>query len=97
VTLSPSQETREIEAFEQKLSSDLHRKTVAKVEAAAKKGSFIEYDSEYKTLRDKLWERTRKGKDTAANEGQALEAEWSKQIPVIGNRLRPRRLGTVTA
>jgi hypothetical protein len=38
VTLSPSQETREIEALEQKFSSDLRRKTVAKVEAAAKKG-----------------------------------------------------------
>jgi ATP-dependent exoDNAse (exonuclease V) alpha subunit len=31
-------------------------------------------------LKDKLGERNRKGKDTAIVEGQALEAEWGKQL-----------------
>jgi conjugative relaxase-like TrwC/TraI family protein len=72
--------TAEIEALEKKQRSELERKTSAKVKAAAKRGEFLEYKLEYGKLKDKLGERHRKGKDTAIVEGQALEAEWGKQL-----------------
>jgi conjugative relaxase-like TrwC/TraI family protein len=72
--------TQEIEALEEKLRSDFNRKASAIVTAAAAKGQLLEHDVVYGKLKDKLGERTRKGKDTAIVDGQALEAEWSKQL-----------------
>jgi conjugative relaxase-like TrwC/TraI family protein len=72
--------TREIEALEKKESVDLNRKAAAIVAEAGKKGVFLEHDVEYGKLKDKLGARTRKGKDTIAFEGAALEAEWAKQL-----------------
>jgi conjugative relaxase-like TrwC/TraI family protein len=81
--------TIEIEAVEKKQRSELERKTAAKVKAAAKRGEFLEYEVEYGKLKDKLGARHRKGKDTAIVEGQALEAEWGKQM-------RPGRWEAIT-
>jgi AAA domain/TrwC relaxase len=72
--------TAETEKLEEKESADLHRKTEAKVKAAAARGEVLDYEYEYGKLKDKLGERTRKGKDTAVVEGQALEQEWAKQL-----------------
>ena len=72
--------THEIEKLEEKQRSDLNKKAAAIVKAAAKRGQLLEHEVEYGKLKDKLGERSRKGKDTAIVDGQALEAEWAKQL-----------------
>jgi hypothetical protein len=72
--------TKEIETLEEKQRADLNRKASAIVTAAAKRGELLEHEVEYGKLKDKLGERSRKGKDTARVEGPELEAAWSKQL-----------------
>jgi conjugative relaxase-like TrwC/TraI family protein len=72
--------TEEIEALERKERTNLQLKASAIVKAAAKKGKVLEHDSVYTKLKDKLGERTRKGKDTAIVDGAALESAWAKQM-----------------
>jgi hypothetical protein len=72
--------TRQMEAIAFKQGNDLRSKATAIVTAAAKRGEFIEYESVLIKLKDQLGGRNRDGKDTAKFEGQALEAEWAKQL-----------------
>jgi conjugative relaxase-like TrwC/TraI family protein len=76
-----SKRTTQIEAIARREHDTLDRMASAAVKAAAKRGEFLEYDSVYTKLRDKIGERHREGKDRAVVDGKALEADWARQLP----------------
>jgi hypothetical protein len=75
----------------------LYRKASAIVTAAAAKGQLLEHDVAYGKLKDKLGERTRKGKDTAVVDGRALEQLDAGQLGAVKLVLENRDLAVAGA